>query len=136
MKSGFRVAAAFALAPVLPAVVFALLMGPSIKQFPRFLLVTVIVAYGFAAVVGVPAVLWMRHFGFTLRRTLAAAFLIGFLPMIVLTVIAPARSEIAPSEFLWNWFLLPTIIGAFSTAGGAIFWFLARSALNRPTHET
>jgi hypothetical protein len=86
-----RFTAAFLFAPSVPALIFvapALWMGaPPASAWSVFVLVSV-VTYAHAIVLGVPSTFWLlsRRTSLTWLRVVVAAFLIGALPLGVLTL--------------------------------------------------
>jgi len=119
---------AFLLAPVLPALMFAFFWARD-GQFLRVLALTFVVAYGLILFVAVPTFFTLRisQRGATLGRVLISAFLVGAVPMALLSILAPPPRALSPWEIA-----VPILVGVLSLSGGAVFWLVARTVL-KPT---
>ena len=122
-----RLLAAFALAPVIPILLFTLLMFPG-RHFLFFLGMTAIGAYGIAIVLGLPTFISFRTYesGLTHRKVLLISFLITAFPALFLGLMAPGASV---GRRLWEILGLPLVVGLLGVLGGYIFWAIAKPAL-------
>lgn len=144
--NGWKVLAAFVLAPMLPAVLFAML-SPAYDGLPdmatrvwkTFVMTLIIGGYVPALIVGLPTYALLRH---RLRPTVvicvAAGAFVAALPWALLAFLPTAdqasidgAATIIDGRLTWFGFVenlrLIAQIGALGAIGGAVFWIIVKA---------